>query len=361
MPRVTVLLPVYNSEKYISECIDSIIEQTYTDWEMLIIDEFESSKACTDIIKKYCTLDPRIKLIKNDIKLGLAESLNKGMRLAKGEYIARMDADDLSHPDRLKKQVEYMDSHPDIIVLGTYQHHFGVDTDWVHKPPIEKEQCKSNMLFFCDLCHSTLMLRKKVFIENELFYNNKFLAEDFELWGRVICHGEIANLPEVLGEYRVGEDNITLEKKDRLHKESGELVAKAVKQTLGYEIPSDRRFLFCNWRNDFFGISDKDEVERQYRVLEEELLNIYYANKDKKIFDETALLRSIRAKWFWARVGEPFNRMLDVKNNDINSIFRTKYCTNPKLNRLYYFWKENKGIIPKIRKILKKLREYILK
>ena len=111
MPKVTVLLPVYNSEKYIRESIDSIIAQSFTDWDMLILNEYGSSKECTKIVKEYEQLDKRIRVIQNDKRLGLAKSLNLGIREATGEYIARMDADDISRRDRFQKEVDFLDGH----------------------------------------------------------------------------------------------------------------------------------------------------------------------------------------------------------------------------------------------------------
>ncbi len=355
MPKVTVLLPVYNSEKYIKESIDSIIAQSFTDWDMLILNEYGSSEKCTEIVKEYAKKDARIRVIQNTKRLGLAESLNLGMREATGEYIARMDADDISRKDRFQKEVDFLDCHPNVAVVGSYQHHFGVDIDWIHKPATEPAQCKCNAVFFCDLCHSTLMLRKSIFVENNLYYDNTYLAEDFELWSRVIDFGDIANIPEVLGEYRVGEDNITLEKKSKLHLESGRIVAKTLKRTIGLDISDDDSVLFDNWKNDYFEIKDKNKKKEAYRSLKNILIKIYEKNREVKFFDETALLRSIRAKWAWARGGEPFNRMVDVVGG-IDSIFRTRY-PNPYVNRFYYFWKENKGIKAKIKKVLKKIKE----
>lgn len=355
MPKVTVLLPVYNSDKYIRESIDSIIAQSFTDWDMLVLNEYGSNELCTKIVNEYEARDSRIKVIQNTKRLGLAESLNLGMREARGEYIARMDADDISRSDRFAKQVEFLDSHPNVAVVGSYQHHFGVDIDWIHSPSTEPSQCKSNAVFFCDLCHSTLMLRKSVFIENELFYDNTYLAEDFELWSRVIDFGDIANIPEVLGEYRVGEDNITLDKKSRLHLESGKIVAKTLNRTIGLELSEDDSNLFNNWKNDYFEVKDSKRKKELYKSLKTALRKIYYKNIESGFFDEEALLRSIRAKWAWARGGEPFNRMVDVIGG-IDSIFRTKY-PNPYINRFYYFWKENRGLKAKLKKIHKKINE----
>ena len=358
MPEVTVLLPVYNSRKHLREAIESVIHQTFTDWEMLIINEYGSDDGSLEIIKEYLDTDNRVCLIQNETKLGLAESLNKGMNLARGEYIARMDADDLAHPDRLVKQVKYMQDHPLVSVCGTYQHHFGVSANWIHKPPITPQQCKTNLIFFCDLCHSTLMLRKGWFIQNNLYYDNSYYAEDFELWTRVIKNGEIANIPEVLGEYRWGEDNISIEKKQYLQEESGKIVAKVLKDTLGLTIPDSYTWYFNNWSNPFYDISDQGERTKAYQEFQDLLKKIYHVNQEKHFFDEQSLLNTIGAKWKWARYGYPFNRIITEKS--IESIFQYK-PRQAILTRFYYFWVRNKGVRAKWSKICGKMSSRLLK
>lgn len=158
MPVVSVLMPTYNAEKYLKEAIDSILNQTFTDFEFLIIDDNSKDKT-KKIIGKYN--DKRIKLIKGPQK-GLAAALNCGIKKAQGKYIARMDADDISLPARFEKQVNYLEAHPEITVLGTWQEHFG-RWNFIHKAKATHEECKAELLFNCDLCHSTLMFRKEDF------------------------------------------------------------------------------------------------------------------------------------------------------------------------------------------------------
>jgi glycosyltransferase involved in cell wall biosynthesis len=117
MPRISVVMSVYNGEKYLRQAIESILQQTYTDFEFIIIDD-GSTDSSREIIQSYD--DKRIRLVINEQNIGLTKSLNKGIRLAKGEFIARMDADDISLPQRFEKQVAYLDSHPEVGVLGTY-------------------------------------------------------------------------------------------------------------------------------------------------------------------------------------------------------------------------------------------------
>ena len=112
--KISVVMPVYNGEEHLPESIDSILSQTCGDFEFLILNEFGSSQEATDILREYEKKDSRIRLVQNETKLGLAESLNKGFRLAQGKYIARMDADDRSVSTRFEKEAAYLDAHPEM-------------------------------------------------------------------------------------------------------------------------------------------------------------------------------------------------------------------------------------------------------
>lgn len=328
-PEVSVIMPVYNSKSHLREAINSILKQTYKDWEMLVINEYDSNDGSSDIVLEYTKKDERIILIQNESKLGLAESLNKGIKLAQGKYIARMDADDLSHPSRLEKQVKLMNINPNIGICGTYQHHFGPDINWIHKPPITVEECRANLLFDCDLCHSTLMLRKDVLIKNDLFYDSNYLAEDFELWTRAVSVTDIINIPEVLGKYRWGDDNITATKKSKLSLENAVIVANSLKRNLEIDIPKDKYILLEGWRNPFKEEKDKVLRRQMYRDFEELLADIYYQNKRIKFYDEYALLNIIAAKWRNVRYLEPRNVKRNI--NSYEEIFNKFYIPNFKM------------------------------
>lgn len=203
-------MPTFNSEKYVADTIWSVLNQTFGDFEFLIVNEFGSNDDTIQIIKMFDDL--RIRVIQNTERLGLAESLNLGIREARGKYIARIDADDLCDKERFKLQVEFLDNNEEYGVCGSWQHHFGIDTDYIHKVPVAHEDLKAQFVYNCELCHSTLMLRRDYFINNNLFFNKNAAAEDYELWTRAIYKFKFANIPRVLGEYRIGEDNITAKK-----------------------------------------------------------------------------------------------------------------------------------------------------
>lgn len=203
-PKVSVLFPVYNGERFLEESIDSILNQTFHDFELLILLEYGSNAASREIVERK-KADSRIRVIENtENRLGLAESLNLGMREAKGEYIARMDADDISLPKRFEKQVKYLDRHPDIVMCGTamrglYDDGHMDNRGYFTDPGSIRFECMLGNPFG----HPTVMWRKDVFLREKLFYRNTPYSEDFELWKRVVELFPCANLKEYLLVYRL--------------------------------------------------------------------------------------------------------------------------------------------------------------
>ena len=148
-PLITVLIPIFNSENYIAETLWSVFEQTYSDFEVLIIDEAGSSPETAEVISLF--EDDRIRLVRNETRLGLAESLNEGIRIARGKYIARIDADDLAREDRFELQADFLEKHRDYGLCGSRQHHFGVDNDFIHEVSVEHEDIKAALIYGCEV------------------------------------------------------------------------------------------------------------------------------------------------------------------------------------------------------------------
>lgn len=355
MPKISVVMPVYNGAKHIREAIESVLAQTFTDWDCWIINEYGSDDGSAKIVQDYASSDSRFHLVQNDKKLGLAESLNLGFRLSEGEYIARLDADDLAHPERFIKQVALMDNQPNVGICGAWQRHFGKDTDWVHKPQALADDCRARLLFNCDLCHSTLMLRRETIFKHNLFYDHSFAAEDYELWCRAMLVTDIVNIPEVLGEYRVGEDNITVAKKGILDEEHVRIVARTLQQTLGIILTGAEQKLFYAWRNPF------DEYlggERQSKLvaLERILRQIYLENVSRSFFAESSLLNTLAAKWNWAKYHAPRDYNYDIQN--IEQVFAGK--KRPGLYLRYRdFCAKNKTFGAKCKKVAVALKRLI--
>ena len=205
--EVSVLMPVYNGEKYLREAIDSILNQTFSDFELLVIND-GSADGTVDIISSYD--DRRIRLVHNHRNLGLINTLNRGLELASGRYIARMDADDISEPDRIRLQVVFMDSHPDIGLCGTWFQFMG--TNIIIKHPIEHDKIKIKLFADTAFAHPTVMFRKSVLKNVNPFYDPAYAhAEDYEFWIRLAQVTTTANIPQVLLHYRLHETQVSTE------------------------------------------------------------------------------------------------------------------------------------------------------
>lgn len=207
MPKVSVIMPAYNAEKYIAQAMDSILGQTFRDFEFIILND--CSKDRTDEIILSCK-DPRIVYLKNEQNMGVAATLNKGLAAAKGNYIARMDADDISMPQRLEKQVEFLDSHPNTAVVGTDLERFGEGMSTQFRGFAgDPAQMKVDLLFACGLAHPSVMMRRAV-IDELGGYDMAFEGlEDYELWCRVAQKHDVSVVNQMLFRYRVHPGQVT--------------------------------------------------------------------------------------------------------------------------------------------------------
>lgn len=295
-PLITVLMPTFNSENYIAETLWSIFEQTCSDFEVLIIDEAGSSPETAEVISLF--EDDRIRLVRNETRLGLAESLNEGIRIARGKYIARIDADDLAREDRFELQADFLEKHRDYGLCGSRQHHFGVDNDFIHEVAVEHEDIKAALIYGCEVCHSTIMIRKDLFLDNNLFYDNTKKAEDYELWTRAVHKFKFHNLKEVLGEYRIGSDNITKNKFNALSAESAEIASNNLSKYLHVEVPKIHIPFLTGWENRF---EEVDSDKRRSALKEEEsiLREMAKNNLEYKEYKDLSLLMAINRRWRW--------------------------------------------------------------
>ncbi len=198
-PRVTVLMPVYNAAPHLREAVDSILGQTFSDFEFLIIDD-GSTDGSAAIIRSYP--DTRLRFIQNQRNLGLTATLNFGLDLAQGEYVARMDADDISLPERLAKQAAFLDASPSVGIAGVWAWTFG-DARFKIPHPAGAERIRAKLLFDSALVHPAVMMRRSALNAHNLRYRALGHFEDYELWQRAARVFPLANLPEYLFHYRV--------------------------------------------------------------------------------------------------------------------------------------------------------------
>lgn len=209
-PTVSVLMCVYNGEKYLREAIDSILHQTYTDFELIIVND-GSTDTSEEIIFLYN--DERIKYIKNETNLRLQASLNKGLENCSGRFIARMDADDISLPTRFQQQVEFLEYHPEIGVVGTgfiFIDGNGTQYESVQYPASPSE-LQWSLFFSCPIVHPSVMMRKEV-IDSVGGYDTQLKhAEDYDLWCRLCFVTKFSNLENTLLKLRKHDSNASLD------------------------------------------------------------------------------------------------------------------------------------------------------
>lgn len=213
IPTISVLMPVHNGELYLAEAIESIRSQIFDDFELVIVDD-GSTDSTQDIIKKYKDVDHRIMSVRID-KAGIVEALNIGLRAARGKYIARMDADDISARNRLSTQIDFLEKNRDIVVCGSYIEKFGAERGVV-RVPITDQACRMRLLTGNCFAHSAVTFRSDILKEHSLRYLSDFeYAEDYKLWSELSKLGGLANISEPLLKYRVHDSQISSVKRSQ--------------------------------------------------------------------------------------------------------------------------------------------------
>ncbi len=210
LPFISVIMPVYNGEKFLDEAINSILNQSFTDFEFIIIDD-ASTDNTSELLAQFASYDKRIVLFKNKSNIGLTKSLNIALDIAKGKYIARQDADDISDSNRFQKQVEYLKQYPKIVLLGTQLYHLNKNIkEIVSVLPLKNEELRFQLANESNcFCHGSVMFNRKIALIAKK-YSEKFkVAQDYEFWTRLMEYGEIANLADFLYKWRVHPNQVT--------------------------------------------------------------------------------------------------------------------------------------------------------
>ena len=207
-------MPIWNTpEAYLREAMESILNQTYKDFEFLILNDSPDNTKLDEIVASYG--DARVRYVRNERNMGITPSRNKLLRMAQGEYIAIFDHDDISLPERLEKQVDYLDAHPEVGVLSCGVRELPAGKE-VHYPR-EDAEIRMGLMWGCMITHSAAMLRKSVLEESGLCYEEEFSpSEDYALWCRLIPHTRFYNMDDVLFCYRKHRDNTSKHQAERM-------------------------------------------------------------------------------------------------------------------------------------------------
>lgn len=270
VPRVTVLMPVHNGRRYLRQAIESILHQSFREFEFLIIND-GSSDDSRAIILSYD--DPRICLIENPTNVGLTKSLNRGLAVARGSLIARQDADDISQSSRLEKQVEFLDNHPQVALLGTQVRTidgWGRVVRGLPWPKAETELgIRWQLMFDSPLAHTSAMFRREVVWEELGGYSEDFItSQDYELWSRVAVRHGIRNLPDCLVDFRLHSNSVSTQYKcDHIQKVRNSLLSNAIRYLQSDRVPDGWPDIWIRINNSsVFGRTE--DIERLIPLLD---------------------------------------------------------------------------------------------
>ncbi len=256
---ITVLMPVFNAERWLKQAIESILQQTFTDFEFLIIDD-GSTDSSRNIIQSY--EDSRINLVLNSDNRGLIYSLNHGLSLAKGKYIARMDADDISLPERLKIQYNFMEAHEKVVLSSGFAEKIdpsGKSLE-IMTPPVSDAEIKTKLYFASPIIHPLAIYHKHKALEVKGYQEDHKYAEDYGLWLKMAKAGELANIPEIMLQYRRHPEAESCSHQHQQGLTACDISYAALHEVLGEQLDQDsyRKFWFY-WFKD--GIPpDKSDI-----------------------------------------------------------------------------------------------------
>lgn len=309
-PAISVLMPVYNCALYLVEAVESILNQTFTDFELIILDDCSSDNSA-EIAKSFT--DKRIIYHCNETNLGLANNLNVGLHMAKGKYIARMDGDDISLPDRFQTQIDFLESHPDIDLCSCGLQMFGTEnTIWVRES--DPEAVKITMMFYSPVLHATSVWRKDSFEKHQLYYDQEtFPAEDYDLWSRAIFYCRLVNIPQVLYKYRIHGIQVT-KTDDRVHQRNKDIQTNYLKKALPALNDAD----ISDFVNHFIGYDLNNGI--QLKQLKLKYKKILLANRTNKFFSDKLLAK--RLKYYYQSY--VFKKLSETKKPELNLYFELR-------------------------------------
>lgn len=290
-PLVSIVMSTLNTpEKFLDESINSMLNQTYKNFEfIIIIDGGDDDK----LIKKFD--DKRIRIIKHDNSIGLTKSLNEGIRASKGQYIARMDSDDISFIDRLQTQVEFMEKNKDIDITAMYYQRIGDVNKKVREVFFRPDELKCKLLFTNVIAHPSVMIRKKFLEENKLQYNEEYIySQDFELWTRCCKKCNIYIIPKFGLKYRIHNKQISTEK----YKIQSELYYSILTRNLMELDLGNEKLKYILELNGRKKIDDKKELKIFIKELLEKnkTQNIYDVKKLKKVLKVYYIIACLKSR-----------------------------------------------------------------
>ncbi|MBN2857345.1 MAG: glycosyltransferase family 2 protein [Candidatus Delongbacteria bacterium] len=293
-PEISVIMSVYNAEPFLAEAIESILGQSFSDFEFIITND-ASTDGSLEILSNYSKKDDRIILLRNLENRGLAANLNRMIEIAEGKYIARMDADDISLPERLQKQYDFMENNPGIGVSGAQIIPFGSKKFKMDPAPVTHEEIKASLFFTNPMMHPTVMFRKSVLEETSARYDeNLRTSQDLDLWFSLIRKTKFANCSEPMLRYRIEGSGASFIA-NYAGNSKAELLSRILKKGILSSFPEFTKLnlnVLCNLSNGFAkSVTDLDSTNN---VIEE----IIKLNAQKKIFNDKYFMYFLSKQFF---------------------------------------------------------------
>lgn len=247
MPKVSVLLPMWNTQlSHLQKSVDSILAQTFTDFELVVLNDSPENVSLKDFINAYG--DNRIKYYENRENVGIAKSYNRLVDLAKGEYVAMMNHDDVSLPNRLQKQSEFLDNNPEVGLVGSAYKKFGeINRFKTVENPLKHNDIVATLLFKSPIHHPTIMFRRDVMQHNNIRYDDEFVSlNDRKLYVDFAKVCKLANMPDVLYKYRFHKDMVSKRLKNKIQAEQVKF-HRAWFEKNGVELSDEEQGVFNNF------------------------------------------------------------------------------------------------------------------
>lgn len=326
MPKVSVVLPVYNVAVHIQSTIESLLRQTFQDFELLVLDDYSTD----DTVARVAAItDSRLHLICNPKNLGRAGTDNAALAHVRGQYIAKMDGDDICYPERLAKQVAYLDAHPEVNIVGSFMQNFGAST-YLNRYPAQPADTQVLTLFTLPTGNPSAMMRTSLFAELGMRYDDSLRqTEDYDFCARYIQQLRIATIQEPLVEYRVPHQ---VRKKDILSERAtvSDVVREQLLRTWG--IPFTARELQVY---NTIAMLERPGNDIALEEVDAWLRKLLRYNEQQPLFERAALQRGLAERWFETCYAQPLGLLGSVRQ-----FGRSKLSTYfvPSVRQQLKFW-----------------------
>jgi glycosyltransferase involved in cell wall biosynthesis len=265
-PFISVVMTVFQAEEYLVAALESILAQTFSDWEMVIVDDGSTDRS-RDILERYQQQDRRIRLILNEVNLGQTASLNRALEVCRGKWIARQDADDLSYPRRLESQVAFLEKHPEVVLLGTSGRI--IDKQDKKKGVLIMPQSDALIRWSAPILnpflHTAVIFSREVALRLGGYNTTYRIAQDYEFWSRMMQEGKVANLAEHLVDYRHLSSSLSKIGASQAFEEADQVASQLITTLYGERLTLEEFQTLSHFRSSFVTLTSKEKREERKR------------------------------------------------------------------------------------------------